>query len=103
VLDSVVEGVLATAEVERVVAMVTCVCALVVADVVDCFELSPPPPVTPGLAVGSVTEATAELTAIGVVVFATVDVAFSTEGHKAGIIPPLMTIPNNAFGFTKTF
>lgn len=99
-LTAVLEVVLATSVVERVVGMVTCVTE---AAVVDFFELTPSPPVTPGLAVGSVTEAAAELTATGVVVFATVVVAFATEGHSAAIIPPFMTIPNKAFGLTKTF
>jgi len=90
--------VLASAVLERVVGMVTCTCEVAALDVL------PPPPVTPGLPVGIVTETSAELAATGVVVFAiVVVVALSTAGHKAGIMPPSMTIPSNAFEFTITF
>jgi len=97
-LASFLEVVLASAVVEGVGGMVTCTCEVAVLDCVS------PAPVTPGLAVGIVTETAAELAATGVLVLAiVVVVAFSTAGHKAGNIPPVMTIPNNAFGFTNTF
>jgi hypothetical protein len=68
-------------------------------------DLTPPPPVTPGLAVGSVTETagagygvfTGSVVAEGAAVVCVVCVPV---GHNASMMPPFITIPNNVFELT---
>jgi hypothetical protein len=68
-------------------------------------DLTPPPPVTPGLAVGSVTETAGAgsgvFTGSGVAEgAAVVCVVCVPVGHNASMMPPFITIPNNVFELT---
>jgi len=62
-------------------------------------DLIPPPPVTPGLAVGSVTETAGAGSGIAEGA-AVVCVVCVPVGHNASMIPPFITIPNNVFELT---
>lgn len=90
------------------VKLLTCDCAigteLFVVKLVE-LEVIVEAPVTPGLAVGIVTEFAerAVVPARVAEVFTTVDVVvLANVGHRASTIPPFITIPNNVFELTLT-
>jgi hypothetical protein len=87
------------------VELLTCDCAIGTELLVVELEVFVEAPVTPGLAVGNVTEFTgrAVVPARVAEVFITVDVVvLANVGHKACTIPPFITIPNNVLELTLT-
>jgi hypothetical protein len=87
------------------VELLTCDCAIGTELLVVELEVFVEAPVTPGLAVGSVTEFAGRAVVLARVadVFTTVDVVvLANVGHKACTIPPSITIPNNVLELTLT-
>jgi hypothetical protein len=87
------------------VELLTCDCAMGTELLVVELEVSVEAPVTPGLAVGNVTEfaGRAVVPARVAEVFTTVDVVvLANVGHRASTIPPFITIPSNVLELTLT-
>jgi hypothetical protein len=87
------------------VELLTCDCAIETELLAVELDVFVDAPITPGLAVGSVTEFAGRAVVLATVaeVFTTVDVVvLANEGHKACTIPPFFTIPSNVLELTVT-